>query len=250
MSKSLSTQYERALFYLDRKVAKAARDFCFLRDGERILIGLSGGKDSTVLLQVLAYRRRWRKERCHLEACHVRGPALPSGLAGADQAEEAFLATMCHDLQIPFHVVEADALPLPESPRRELSPCFLCARRRRKALAEKAAALGLESIALGHHMNDAAETLLLNLLWQGRCEGMLPKVTLFGGGVTLIRPLIYIEEKDIARAYRLGGFPVTSQPCEFADSSRRRTAAAVLRRAQQGGAHTVAANLLRAGLHK
>lgn len=245
-------RFARAVFYLDRDASRAIRDFDLVADGDRLLVGLSGGKDSTMLLQILARRRAWRHGHYELQACHVRPPhqvaceetASPESGAETARHVERFLTAMCSRLDVPLHVVDSDPLPDQSEVTRPLSSCFLCARRRRKALVETAVGLGIRKVALGHHMNDVAETLLLNLLWQGRCEGMLPRRDMFAGRVTLIRPLIYIEERELARACRLGGFPSIRCSCAFADRSKREVAASILEMVRRAGARGAAANAL------
>lgn len=241
VANTTEARFERAIFYLDRTASRAIREFDLIRDGDRIVVGLSGGKDSAMLLHILARRRQWRRERYELLACHVRNPDEPEEI-------EPQLAQMCADLRVPLVSVDADPIPPAHTMRHPLSPCFLCARRRRKALFQRAVEAGYGVVALGHHMNDAAETLLLNLLWQGRCEGMLPSRDMFQGRIRLIRPLIYVEERELARACRLSGFPARPCSCSFADRSKREVAASVLETIRRSGVRGVVANAARASL--
>jgi len=236
-------RFEKAIFYLDRKVTKAIRRFGLLHDGDRVLVGVSGGKDSLMLLHVLVRRRQWRPERYELVACHVR-----QEWSSASTSLETLLARECKVLEVPFLCVTADPLPPPEALRAKTAPCLLCSRRRRKALFEAAVAHGCRTVALAHHKEDAAETLLLNLLWQGRCEGLAPRREFFGGVVTVIRPLLLVDEADLARACRLYGFPALTCSCPQAERSRRETAARMLAWARENGARDVAANLLNVSL--
>ncbi|MBC7293184.1 MAG: hypothetical protein H5T84_03585, partial [Thermoleophilia bacterium] len=279
MENSDRDRFDEAVFYLDRKVSKAIRRFGLISDGDRILVGLSGGKDSLMLLHVLARRRRWRPERYEVVACHVRQdwpsenedaaapneprarhvvtageprvahvlPTLGAREAiptGPDASLEDLLAEECRQLEVPFVCVTADPLPKPEELREKVSRCLLCSRRRKKALFETALAQGCRTVALAHHKEDAAETLLLNLLWQGRCEGIPPRREFFGGLVTVIRPFLLVDEADLVRACRLRGFPVRTCSCPYADRSRRETAAQILALARQAGAREAATNLL------
>lgn len=250
-------QFEQAIRYLDRKVSKLVRQFSLIAEGDRILVGVSGGKDSLALLHVLARRRRWRREKYELVACHVRQdwpPAQPN-LAGQEQPQTAgntelanLLAQECEGLGVPFVCVTAEPVPAPEALRETASRCLLCSRRRKKALFESALAYSCNTVALGHHKNDAAETVLLNLLWQGRLEGIPPRRDFFGGVVSIIRPLLLAEETELARICRLRGFPARSCSCPYADQSRREIAAQILTLAQQAGARDAASNLLSVSL--
>lgn len=112
--KEADQDFDRAIFFLERKVARAAREFGFLNEGDHILVGLSGGKDSTVLLATLAMRQAWRKERYFLQACHVRGPLNERSSAGEDT--ERFLRALCERFGVQLHVVDADPLP-PQKPK-------------------------------------------------------------------------------------------------------------------------------------
>lgn len=235
-------RFERAIFYLDRPVSEAVRRFGLITEQDRILVGLSGGKDSLVLLHVLARRRAWRKEQYELTACHVlAGAAMETSPALLAQLEAT-----CADLDVPLLTVRGEPLPPPDELRRSLSPCFLCSRRRRKRLLEAAQDQGFAKVALGHHKDDVAETVLLNLLWQGRCDTMLPSQPLIDGRFSLIRPLVLADEKDIARAARLSGFAPTSCSCSYARESARETAAEIIKLARRRGCRGVTSNLLRA----
>ncbi|NLT34852.1 MAG: tRNA 2-thiocytidine biosynthesis protein TtcA [Gaiellales bacterium] len=236
------SRFEKAVFYLDRRVSEAVRRFELITNQDRIMVGLSGGKDSLVLLHVLARRRAWRREKYQLIACHVQAGA-------ATEASPALLGrmeAMCSNLGVPLLTVRGEPLPPPEDLRRSLSPCFLCARRRRKRLLEAAQEQGFTKVALGHHKDDVAETVLLNLLWQGRCDTMLPRQPLIDGRFLLIRPLVLVDEKDIARAARLSGFTPTSCSCPYARGSARETAAEIISLARHQGCRGVTSNLLRA----
>lgn len=271
MTPSNLDQFEEAIFYLDRKVSKAIRRYGLISDGDRILVGVSGGKDSLALLHVLARRRRWGPERYDLVACHVRQDFQQPAKAGEDLAPrqgaaaqsdgrqgapahsdghalEDLLARECEELGVPFVCVNAEPLPEPEQLQEKVARCLLCSRRRKKALFETALAQGCRLVALGHHKEDAAETVLLNLVWQGRCEGIPPRREFFGGLVTVIRPLLLVDEAELARVCRLRGFPARSCSCPYADHSRRETAAQMLALARRAGAKDAASNLLNVSL--
>lgn len=256
-------EFEKAIFYLDRKVSRAIREFDLISDGDRILVGLSGGKDSLVLLHVLARRRRWRPEKYELVACHVRQDWSKTGRASEEETTPApgtaahilnepdlenLLARECEELGVPFLTVAAEPIPRPEELREKASRCLLCSRRRRHALFRTAVAEGCQTVALAHHKDDVAETMLLNLLWQARCEGIPPRRKFFGGLVTIIRPLVLVGEAELSRACCLRGFPARTCSCPFADHSQRETAARILAFARASGARDAVNNLLSVAL--
>ncbi len=241
----LSHPYLRALRNLDRRVSKTLRDLELIGPGDRVLVGVSGGKDSLTLLDLLALRKRWRPDDYGLVAGHlVDGGCAP----GCEYA--ARLGAHCEELGVPLRVVEDHTVPTEtEVSESGKSPCFLCSWRRRKRLLELAQEEDCRLLALGHHKDDAAQTLLLNLFWQGRHESMLPRQPLFGGRLTVIRPLYLSDEKAIARVARIGGLPLHDCHCRWADDSRRETAAEIIALVRRGGVRDVTTNLVRTVLH-
>jgi tRNA 2-thiocytidine biosynthesis protein TtcA len=242
-----SAAFDKALHYLDRKVSRAIREFGLVGEGDRIVVALSGGKDSLALLHALVRRRRSRPEPYELMACHVRG-----GLCGGACSLADLLAEVCREVDVPFVVIDQELGSASGMPRRgngrPLSPCFVCSWHRRKALFVVAQQHGFNLVAFGHHKDDIAETLLLNLLWQGRHESMLPRQPLFGGQVTIIRPLALVDESELARLARLGDLPAHTCPCPYGETSKRETAAEIIRLVRQAGGRSVTNNLLRSAL--
>lgn len=235
MPKNVSP-FERALHFFERKVSRAIRDFELIQPGDRIMIALSGGKDSLALLHVLALRRAWRPEPYELLACHVR-----NSLDVAEGTAEALKET-CDRLGIPFLAVEGET-PTNQSLRESLSPCFLCARFRRKALFEIAKQEGCRTIAFGHHQDDFARTLLMNLFWHGKHESMLPKQPMFD--LEIIRPLALIEEKDVVRLAKIGEFPIQPCRCPWGKESTREVAKQLIDLAKESGCRDATANLFK-----
>ncbi len=170
--------------------------------GERVAVGVSGGKDSLALMVLLAGLRRFYP--FELEAV-----TIDLGL-GMDCAP---LAACCERLGVPFTRVETQIGPIVFEGRREKNPCSLCSKMRRGALNEAILARGVQKLALGHHCDDAVETFLMSLLFEGRLSCFQPVTQLDRSGVTQIRPLLYLREQTLAHFAERMALPVMKNPC-------------------------------------
>ncbi len=198
---------------LNRAIGRAIHDYDMIQEGDRILLGLSGGADSLTLAWLLAERRRRVRVRYELEAAYVD----PGFEGGAGDALQPF----CDRLEIPLRIELTDFGLIGHSPANRENPCFLCAHLRRKRMFEIAAERRCNKLALGHNKDDLIETLFLNMCFSGEISTMRPAQALFEGRFTLIRPLAYAEGSLIRRfagEYRL---PVVQNPCPSATNSRR-----------------------------
>ena len=201
---------DRVLSFLLKPVARACKEFDLLSDGDRITVAVSGGKDSRALLQLLLRFQQKVPYRYELLALHVVG--TPAGFPDLRPELEPWFRR----LGVEYHFA---TLELPPEEPLPLT-CFRCSWNRRKALFTAAVGLGYNKLAFGHNADDAAATALLNLLFSGRLETMAPCVEFFDGAVTVIRPLIYLPEKKLARYGRAAGFP-DSPVCPQGLVSRR-----------------------------
>lgn len=182
-------------YFLSKKVGKAISDYGMLDDGDRVAVAVSGGKDSLALLRIMQERRKFVPIKYEIIAVHV-----DLGYGGVNPAR---LERYLRGIGVEFHIERSDAL---RSGDRGKINCFWCSWNRRKALFEAADRLGCAKVALGHHKDDIVQTILLNFFFHGEISAMCPKQELFGGKLTLIRPLAYAEEKEIiafAAAYKI-----------------------------------------------
>ena len=202
---------DRLTFYLLKNLNRAVREFSMIASGDRVAVAVSGGKDSGSLLHLLLARQRTATERYQIVALHAQ--MQPAGLADMRPALEPWLAQMG---------VEVAFAPLDVPPDEELPlDCRRCAWLRRKTLFQLAHAMGCNKLALAHHADDAAETTLLSLLYSGRLETLAPRREYFDGAITLIRPLIYVEERRLVQLARALELPPDRSACPRARTSQR-----------------------------
>jgi tRNA 2-thiocytidine biosynthesis protein TtcA len=197
---------------LTEKTGQAIGNWQMISEGEKIAVGLSGGKDSNLLLHLLARFQRVAPINFHLFALHI-DLGFPTDLTP--------LADFCRSLRIPLIVEKTKIGPIVFEQRQEKKPCSLCANMRRGALCTTARRLGIKKIALGHHLDDAIETLLMNMFYNGTIKSFLPVTYLDRTDITIIRPLVYLEEAAIGRAADRLNIPILSDGCPNAGRSKR-----------------------------
>ncbi len=195
---------------------RALQDYKMIKDGDKIYVGLSGGKDSTLLLAALAAYRRFSPEKFTLEAI-----TIDMGLKQTSRDELDALIAYCESLNVPHHLVKTDIAEIIFDARKEQNPCSLCAKMRRGALNNEINRLGGGTLALGHNADDVAETMLLSLLYEGRFSCFAPTAYMNVSGVSLIRPFIYLEEYDIKCAVERLNLPLVNNPCPMNHVTKR-----------------------------
>ncbi len=209
----MSTSGENAfLKRIQKSVGRAINLFSMIRSNDRVAVALSGGKDSIVLLETLSLRRKWIPIYYDIHAIHIN----VSGITPPLNIE--FFDHLCSDLKIPLHIrsIEAD---LNRDPRK--STCFVCSWHRRKELFRAVNATGCNRLAFGHHMDDALETLFLNMTFNGSFSSLPPKLAMFQGEFDIIRPLILLTEQEIARYAKIRAYPIDESRCPYEDNNRR-----------------------------
>lgn len=197
---------------MQKTVGRAINRYGLIQANDRIAVGLSGGKDSIVLLESLAVRRKWIPIHYDICAVHIEVRNITRAL------DRDYYANFCRELGVSFETrsIEVDLTRDPGT-----TVCFVCAWHRRKELFHAAKELGCGRLALGHHMDDALETLLLNMTYNGTMSSMPPKLSMFGGEFDIIRPLILLHEKEIERYARIREFPVERSTCPYGNATRR-----------------------------
>jgi tRNA 2-thiocytidine biosynthesis protein TtcA len=184
-----------------------------IADGERIAIGLSGGKDSLTLCWILKNRIKHIPVNYELTAIYI-DPGFENGCAKD-------LEKYCERSKIQLIVEHTDNGLVAHSTENRENPCFLCSRLRRKRMFEIAESIGAKKIALGHHKDDIIETLFLNMFYSGEISTMSPRQELFKGAMTIIRPLAFLDEPIISKFSQMMEFPVFKNPCPSSDRTKR-----------------------------
>ena len=193
-------------------VRRCVEDYNMIEAGDRIAVGVSGGKDSLALLVFLAELRKYNHKAFELEAITIdMGLGMDySGIAG-----------LCEQLQIPYTVVPTEIGPVIFEHRKEKNPCSMCAKMRRGALNQALLDRGLNKLALGHHYDDAVETFLMSLLYEGRISCFQPVTNLDRTGVIQIRPMLYIHEKTVDHFAAKQALPVIENRCPVDKQTKR-----------------------------
>ncbi len=204
---------QRVLGYM----RKAIQEFDLIQNGDRIAVGVSGGKDSVALLIGLQMLRRFIGIDYELTAVTL-DPRF-GGVPGDYSAIE----TLCKEYQIPYLIKRTQIGEIVFDARQESNPCSLCARMRRGALHDAAKEAGCNKVALGHHYNDVIETFMMNLFLEGRLGCFAPKSYLSRKDLWMIRPLVFAPEKEIRRSVERNGLPIVKSKCPADGHTQRQT---------------------------
>ena len=194
-------------------VRRAVDDYRMIQAGDRVAVGVSGGKDSMILLLALNCLRKYYPEPFELEAVTIE-----LGFEGMDFTP---VRELCMQFNIPYTCVKTDIKEIVFDIRKEDNPCSLCAKMRRGALNNVLRERQLNKLALGHHFDDAVETYMMSLLFEGRISCFQPVTFLDRSGVTQIRPLIYAGEQKITNLARELDVPIVENPCPEDKGSKR-----------------------------
>lgn len=205
-------------YYISKKVGRAVGDYNLIEDGDRIAVAVSGGKDSLCLLKILRDRLGFIPIKYSIIAVHVD--------LGFNCMRKSILIDYFQNYGYTYHIEQRDVF---KGKSHDGTSCFWCSWNRRKVLFEIAQKLGCNKLALGHHKDDIIETILLNLFFQGIISGMCPRQEMFGGKLTIIRPLAYVLERDTARLAKELALPVPACSCPNSRTSKRTSMKGLIR---------------------
>ena len=194
-------------------IRRAVDDYNMIEEGDKIAVGVSGGKDSLLLLVALHHLQSYYPKHFDLEAITIE-----LGFEGMDFTP---VAELCRELDIPYTCLKTDIKEVVFDVRKEDNPCSLCAKMRRGALNDAIRQRSINKLALGHHFDDAVETFMLSLLFEGRLSCFRPVTYLDRSGVTQIRPMIYAGELKISNVAEYLHLPIVENPCPQDKGSKR-----------------------------
>ena len=192
---------------------RALDDYKMIEAGDKIAVGVSAGKDSLTLLCAMAELRRFYPVPFELIAV-----TIDMGFEGMDFDP---IRRLCEELNVPYHVIPTEISKIIFDVRKEKNPCSLCAKMRRGALHNAAKELGCNVVALGHHFDDAVETFMLNLFFEGRIGCFSPVTYLSRVGLKMIRPMLYMPEKDVRYFASKASLPVVKSTCPADGNTQR-----------------------------
>ena len=202
---------KRFLEKIRSKVSKAIDDYKLINENETVVVGISGGKDSMALLDILANRRLSSPVKYRLKAVHIQLTDVPY------YTDSEYLKSFCESRNIDFDlIIDKQKIITPDK-----QPCFYCAWNRRKLLFEYTAGHKYHKIALGHHKDDAVETLLMNMILHGECSAFPVRLQMFDSQFELIRPLIYTTGKELERYTKLIEYKPLPYDCKYAATNKR-----------------------------
>lgn len=197
---------------IENKFHKAIKQYQLIEDGDYVLVGLSGGKDSLLLTELLAKRSRIFSPRFKVCAVHVRMENI------SYESDTKYLEEFCSRLNVELHVLTTC---FEEKPGQSKQPCFLCSWNRRKQMFRLAQKLGCNKIALGHHQDDIIHTALMNIVFEGSFSSMPVKLKLDKMPITIIRPLALVQEADISEYAAEQHYEKQKKQCPYEHDTRR-----------------------------
>lgn len=204
---------------------KAVDDYQMIQEGDHIAVGISGGKDSLTLLYALQGLRRFYPQKFELSAITVD--------LGYKEFDTEPLRQLCEKLEVPYRVVKTDIAHILFEERKESNPCSLCAKMRKGALNDAVKEMGCNKVAYAHHKDDIIETMLLSLVFEGRFHSFSPKTYLDRMDLTVIRPMMYVDEADVIGFWHKYDLPVAKSRCPIDGFTKRQYAKDLVKQLNQ-----------------
>lgn len=206
-------------------VRRAVDDYHMIEEGDKIAVGISGGKDSLTLLHAMKALQRFYPHKFDVCAITVD--------LGFENLNLSRIVAMCEELNVEYKIVKTDIGNIVFKQRKEDNPCALCAKMRKGALNDAMKEMGCNKVAYAHHKDDVVETMLLSLLYEGRFHTFSPVTYLDRTQITVIRPLIYVDEADVIGFVHKNNLPVVKSPCPADGHTRREYAGNLLKQLNQ-----------------
>lgn len=200
-------------------VRRALQDYNMIQEGDRIAVGISGGKDSLALLYALSGLREFYP--VNFEICAITIDLGWDNLNPENSFDLSKIQALCDKLNVQYYIVNTDIASIVFRERKEQNPCSLCAKLRKGALNEEIKALGCNKVAYAHHKDDVVETMLLSLMYEGRFHTFAPVTYLDKSNIHIIRPMIYINEADVIGFVKKYNIPVVKSPCPVDGYTKR-----------------------------
>jgi tRNA 2-thiocytidine biosynthesis protein TtcA len=192
---------------------KAIDDFQMIEENDCIALGISGGKDSMALLYILAGLKKFYPKKFTLIGVTID--------LGFDNLNLTKIQETCDNLNVPYEIIKTDIADIVFHQRKETSPCSLCAKMRKGALNDAMKKLGCNKVAYAHHKDDVVDTMMLSLLYEGRFHSFLPVTYLDRSEITVIRPFLYVNERDVIGFINKYQIPIVKSPCPVDKKTKR-----------------------------
>ncbi len=204
---------------IEKSLGRAIHRYSLIKENDRVAVALSGGKDSLVMLETLANRRKRLPINYEVMAIHVHVSNI------GYETDLSFIKRFCDELNVPLHIINTEA---DLEKHKDKAICFICSSLRRKELFDFVKKEKCNKLAFGHHRDDAIETLLMNMMSNSSISAMPPSLSMFSGEFDLIRPLILLAEDEIREYARLRNYPQQVKICPHGDATRRADAKRLL----------------------
>jgi tRNA(Ile)-lysidine synthase TilS/MesJ len=197
---------------IEKTVGRAINNYSLIREQDRVVVGLSGGKDSLVMLDTISNRRKRLPVKYDILAVHVHIKNI------GYKTDYEFIKDFCNKHNVPLHILEAEATLEDDD---KTTPCFICSHLRRKLLFDFVKEMKSNKLAFGHHRDDAVETLLMNMIFNSSISSIPPALSMFEAEFDIIRPLIFLGEDEIKKYAELKNFPQELKVCPYSEATNR-----------------------------